>query len=71
MIQQFAEGWMNLFWERLGLADKSVESLAKERALICMGCPFLDKQKDKCTACGCHVEAKIRSPKAFCPKRKW
>jgi hypothetical protein len=71
MIQEFAEGWMNLFWERLGLADENVETLAQERAMICMNCPSLDRKKDKCMACGCHVEAKIRSKKAFCPKGKW
>jgi len=67
--------------------SEQVERLARTRAEICAGCPFVkyngaintissgetitQVKGMYCDACGCGLSAKIRSPKNFCPKGKW
>jgi len=71
MIKEFVEGWMNLACNKLGLSNESVETLAKERAKICLVCPLLSKVNLVCGDCYCPIEAKIRSKSSFCPQNKW
>jgi hypothetical protein len=78
-IKKILSGWKNYL-------DKSevIETIAKERAIICAACPHAkqgkvlafikDKLKEVegayCDQCGCPLSAKVRS-KDICPKLKW
>jgi hypothetical protein len=71
MIANFLEGWKNLAWAKLNLASPDTESLAQERGMICLDCPYISQSNLTCTVCTCFIEAKIRSKSSFCPKGKW
>ena len=56
--------------------SEHVEAIAKERMVICEGCPLIDKDGSKCmipgTApccgeCGCKLSLKTRSLSSECP----
>jgi hypothetical protein len=68
---KIAEGFYNLAKKKLGLDNPEVESLALERLKICSDCDRVDRENMKCMACGCYLEAKIRSASSFCPLGKW
>lgn len=65
------EGWSNYILAMFGLSDPHVETIAKERAVICFNCPFFDEEKIKCGKCGCKLNAKVRSLTDSCPIDKW
>lgn len=45
----------------------------KKRKEICKTCMYREKRKTNnwCTQCPCYMPAKVKAPKAKCPKRKW
>lgn len=60
--------------------NEHVEEIAKERWMICEGCPLLDKKGDKCLvpgtgpccgSCGCSMGLKLRALGSECPEGKW
>lgn len=60
--------------------NKHVEEIAKERWIICEGCPLIDKIGTKCLvpgtgpccgSCGCSMSLKLRSLSSDCPEGKW
>ena len=76
-IVNIVEGHANLALKKLGIADTEVELLAQLRESICKrqckannGNTYLD-EKNKCTACGCNMEAKWRATEAKCIIGAW
>jgi len=71
-ITEILTGWKNLIWE-----NKEVEELAKKRLEICVECPKRSdypgdmKFTSYCTACGCTLQSKMRSPNSHCPDKNW
>lgn len=61
-----ARPW-DLFNKNLG---KVTDAVAAERMAICKACPEL-KAMDRCSKCGCFMEAKTKLPNADCPLGKW
>ena len=51
------------------LGRKAPPILREERARICGVCPF--KQKERCTRCGCFIDAKVALLSSECPIGKW
>jgi hypothetical protein len=43
----------------------------KERWDICNQCEFINKELNRCTACGCNLNMKISYSGVSCPKEKW
>jgi len=44
----------------------------KQRRLsICDGCPFLIRDQNRCSKCGCQVQAKSSWASSHCPELKW
>jgi len=43
----------------------------KKRLTICDSCNLLDKDKGKCTVCGCVMAVKAKWEVEKCPKDKW
>lgn len=48
----------------------TAEAYAARRA-ICGACEFWDRQKDRCTKCGCFAKAKLRLAAQHCPIHRW
>jgi len=44
--------------------------IAQKRIAVCLDCEFLNEE-NRCSVCGCHVEAKVRIYASHCPKAKW
>lgn len=49
----------------------ATEDIVKERELICQGCEFLIKEKNRCSKCGCWYKRKISLATEHCPIQKW
>ena len=47
------------------------EELAKMRWNICEKCDFLDKNSNRCKACGCFMKVKCHLKHTNCPEKKW
>ena len=41
------------------------------RLNICIECPKLDKESQKCKECGCYVAMKVWLNSSKCPLKKW
>lgn len=63
-MNKILEGWKNLVWP-----TPESKKLAEDRAKLCDPCAF--NKLLTCTKCGCAIPAKIRSPKAKCPIKRW
>lgn len=69
-----ADGFIHLIFK-----NEKVEQMAKDRALICEGCDYLDivdlplinEPIHACGVCGCSIAAKTRAKEEKCPKSKW
>jgi hypothetical protein len=80
-IISIIEGHTNLALKKVGIEFNEVEQLAVLRERVCRdqctennGTTYLytdEKEKERCAACNCVMEAKWRSVSAFCPFRKW
>ena len=44
---------------------------ADKRKAICDQCPFLNKNQDRCTKCGCYMAVKTYLRASNCPIGKW
>ena len=55
----------------MGERVKAPEDVIKSRQDICAGCEFLDKEKNKCSKCGCYYKVKITLAQEKCPIDKW
>lgn len=62
-MSKILTGFLNLMLGRKTPQDE-------RRARICSGCKFLRANKT-CSVCNCYMPAKVKSPKAKCPKNKW
>jgi len=60
--------------------SEHIEEVARERKLICDGCPLLDNVGSTCLvpgtgpccgSCGCSMKLKLRALSADCPEGKW
>lgn len=57
--------------------DSYVESVAKEREVICNSCEhkgnecLVPKTGPCCNICGCSLKLKLRSLETSCPENKW
>lgn len=80
-ILSIVEGHANLVRKKFGIANDEVELLATLRERVCRdqctenkGKTFLfidDKNKERCGACNCVMEAAWRAVDKKCPFRKW
>lgn len=55
------------------LSDGSLfsdDKVAKERIAICLDCEHITED-NRCSVCGCHLEAKVKVQISSCPKGKW
>lgn len=65
-------GYKNLLFK-----DEEVEEYALKRLEICNSCTDRSNYPDSinilstCNICHCVLRSKARSPKAFCPIKKW
>lgn len=41
------------------------------RMAICEACPELDRERNKCRACGCYLSIKPWGARESCPRGKW
>lgn len=58
-------------WDLLDKDNYVEESVAKERFLVCKGCPELIKLTSQCKKCGCFMAGKTKLKTAECPLGKW
>ena len=65
-IVEIVSGWKNYISK-----NPEVEKIAEERMNICIYCPQLNKETNRCKICGCFMVAKTRSLKSKCPAKKW
>lgn len=63
-IKSIIRGYKNLIW-----TNEELEPWFKERLDVCSPCPY--NLKGICTACGCVIAAKTRSPVEQCPMNYW
>ena len=63
-FKEITNGFKNLIWE-----NPRVEKIAMDRAVICSDCIY--NVQNKCSQCGCFLQAKIRSEYSKCPMLKW
>jgi len=68
--KEIVDGLTNLVKHKVGVSNEKIESEADRRLKICYECPY-GRNKIRCTACGCFLAAKSRSPHSTCPKDKW
>jgi hypothetical protein len=50
------------------------ESIREERMATCRACPFFVEESQRCSECGCFMEAKTwigGDPNQLCPQQKW
>jgi hypothetical protein len=45
--------------------------VVEKRLAICNSCEAFDKNQQRCTICGCAMNAKAHMRTAKCPKNKW
>ncbi len=77
-INQFFQGWYNLFLKSIDKLDEDKKQMAKERLVFCRDCEI--RSGNFCSAfrtvnniagCGCYVYAKVTVRDAKCPLSKW
>lgn len=73
---QQASGFINTAKDIVGGAMtgegvKVTEEVYKQRMDACMSCEFLEKEKIRCTKCGCFMKIKSAFKKTYCPIGKW
>ena len=63
----------NLFTGYSNLLMGNEPPQEKHRREVCNTCSFRKKEKTNnwCTQCPCYMPAKVKSPGAKCPKKKW
>lgn len=63
----------NLFTGYYNLVVGNEPPVEKKRRTICNKCVFRKKGKTNhwCTKCPCYMPAKVKSPGAKCPAKKW
>ena len=76
-VLNIIDGNVNLALKKVGLPKEEVELMASLRESICRkqckannGSTYLN-ENDKCTACGCNMQAKWRAPEAKCIVGAW
>lgn len=69
--KQIIEGYSNLAKSAIGMGEEEIEKMAARRMAICLNCPEISKNKERCTKCGCVLSAKTRSETSACPLDKW
>lgn len=47
------------------------ESIRDSRLEICRGCEFFETKSERCTQCGCFMNAKSMFKQTHCPVGKW
>lgn len=66
-VSNIADGFLHLIFK-----NEKVEEKAKERALICSDCDYLEPDYvPTCGVCGCVIAAKTRAKNDKCPKNYW
>lgn len=70
-LAEIIDGHKNLLKSRLGLSTEQDLKVFKAREEICSACPLLNKEKYKCSLCGCPIEKKTKSLISKCPDGKW
>jgi hypothetical protein len=47
------------------------EEVGSQRLALCDSCEFLNREKFRCTKCGCFMKTKTQFAGAKCPENKW
>lgn len=53
------------------LKNKVSDEIQKQRYDICVSCPHLNMDSNRCKICGCFMGVKTYMPNEQCPINKW
>jgi len=66
--KHIAEGWFNLFKDKLGILPEALKKESERKLQICSLCP--QRENNTCKICSCTLTAKVKSS-SNCPLSKW
>ena len=69
-FNEIVNGYSNLVKSKLGLSSEEDEKIFQARRTICNACSK-KTENDRCSMCGCPLEAKTRSLITNCPDGNW